>query len=54
MIGLTAAGLVKGQPDTIGDLIDMMEEKFGRGSLTLGILRDHGENPKDQGENGDD
>lgn len=53
MIGLTASGLARKNPDAIGNLIDTVEEKFGRGSLTLGFLRDYGEGIRNPGKNGE-
>lgn len=53
MIGVTAAGLVKKEPDVIGSLIDKVEGRFGRGSLTLGIVKDFGEKTGKPGGSGD-
>lgn len=54
MIGVTAAGLVKKDPDVIGNLIDTVEGRFGRGSLTLGMLKDYGEKTDKPGGSGDE
>ena len=53
MVGLTAAGLVKKKPDIIGSLLDAVEEKYGRGKLSLGLDPGSGDSSHDAGESGD-